>query len=40
MDTFIDMIIACTENMHINMDAVWAWLQCMPHTIHLTALKI
>ncbi len=40
MDTFVDAIVVCAENIHVNMDAVWAQLRCMPHTIHLAALKV
>ena len=39
MDTFIDAIVVHADK-HINMDPVWAWLRCMPHTIYLTALKV
>lgn len=40
MDTFVDAIVVRAENIHVDMDAVWARLRCMPHTIHLAALKV
>ncbi|KAF8224477.1 hypothetical protein L208DRAFT_1511456, partial [Tricholoma matsutake] len=39
MDTFVDAIILCAEKMKIIINSVWAQLWCMPHTIHLAALK-
>ncbi|KAF8224542.1 hypothetical protein L208DRAFT_1310729, partial [Tricholoma matsutake] len=40
MDTFVDETILCAEKMKIIINPVWAWLWCMPHTIHLAALKL
>ncbi len=40
MDTFVNVIVVHVENIHVNMDAVWARLWCMLHTIHLAVLKV
>ncbi|KAF8236578.1 hypothetical protein L208DRAFT_1251479, partial [Tricholoma matsutake] len=40
MDTFVDAIILCAKKMKIIINPVWAQLWCMPHTIHLAALKV
>jgi hypothetical protein len=40
MDTFVDGIISHAENMQITINENWAQLRCMPHTIHLAALKV
>ncbi len=40
MDTFVDGIVLHAEKMQITINAEWARLRCMPHTIHLAALKV
>ena len=40
MDTFVDAIVVHAEKMQIKINATWARLRCMPHTIHLAALKV
>jgi len=40
MDTFVDAIAVHAQGIQIEMNAVWARLQCMPHTVHLAALKV
>jgi len=40
MDTFVQGIVSRAEKREITIDADWAQLQCMPHTIHLAALKV
>ncbi|KAI0286319.1 hypothetical protein BC826DRAFT_888214, partial [Russula brevipes] len=35
MDTFVNTIVSHMENINIVVDPLWAWLWCMPHTIHL-----
>ena len=40
MDTFVDAIVSRAEKIQIIINALWARLRCMPHTIHLAALKV
>jgi len=40
MDTFLTGIVSHAENMQISINAEWARLQCMPHTVYLAALKV
>jgi len=40
MDTFVKGIVSRMEKMEITINADWAQLRCMPHTIHLAALKV
>ena len=40
MDMFVDGIVLHAEQMQIIINADWVQLQCMPHTIHLAALKV
>jgi len=40
MDTFVAGVVSCVEEVGITINADWAPLQCMPHTIHLAALKV
>jgi len=40
MDTFVDAIVSRAENINIVVNPLWARLRCMPHTIHLAALKV
>lgn len=40
MDTFVTGFVSCTDDMQITINPEWAWLRCMPHTIHLAALKV
>jgi hypothetical protein len=39
-DTLIDGIVALAEKKGIRMNAKWIRLRCMPHTVHLAALKV
>jgi hypothetical protein len=42
MDTFVTRVVsrAKEKDKQISINAEWAWLQCMPHTVHLAALKV
>jgi len=40
MDTFIAGVVSRAEEVEITIDANWAQLRCMPHTIHLAVLKV
>jgi len=40
MDTFVAGVVSRVEEVGITIDADWARLRCMPHTIHLAALKV
>jgi hypothetical protein len=40
MDTFVNAIVVHAEAIQVEMNAVRARLRCMPHTIHLAALKV
>jgi hypothetical protein len=40
MDTFVNGIVSHADKMAITINADWARLQCMPHTIHLATLKV
>ncbi|KAF8989143.1 hypothetical protein BDQ17DRAFT_1257141, partial [Cyathus striatus] len=39
-DTFVDGIASRCKKAGIPFNAEWARLRCMPHTIHLVALKV
>lgn len=39
-DTMVDGIKARAALEEIKLDAAWARLRCMPHTIHLAAVKV
>ena len=39
-DTFVDGIEHCARKAGVSFNASWARLHCMPHTIHLTAIKV
>ena len=39
-DTFVDGIEHCAKKAGIPFNASWACLCCMPHTIHLAAIKV
>jgi hypothetical protein len=39
-DTMVEGIQARTAKEGIYFDASWARLRCMPHTIHLAAIKV
>ena len=39
-DTLIDSIVALAKSEHIRLNAKWIRLRCMPHTVHLAALKV
>lgn len=39
-DTFVDGIEHCAEKAGVSINASWACLHCMPHTIHLAAIKV
>jgi len=40
MDTFVTGVASHVENMQITINPEWAQLQCMPHMVHLAALKV
>ena len=39
-DTLIEGIVALAGSKHISLDAKQIRLRCMPHTVHLAALKV
>lgn len=39
-DTFVDRIALRCQKAGIPFNPAWSRLQCMPHTIHLAALKV
>lgn len=39
-DTLVDEIVKRAKEQGIFMNATWARLRCMPHTVHLAALKV
>jgi hypothetical protein len=39
-DTLVDEIVKRAKEQGIFMNASWARLRCMPHTVHLAALKV
>jgi hypothetical protein len=39
-DTFVDGIERRTKKAGVPFNASWARLRCMPHTIHLAAIKV
>jgi hypothetical protein len=39
-DMLIDGIIELVKQQGISLDGDWIWLHCMPHTVHLAALKV
>ena len=39
-DTMVEGIQSRAAKEGIHFDALWARLRCMPHTIHLAALKV
>jgi hypothetical protein len=39
-NTLIDGIVDRAKNQDISMNADWVCLCCMPHTVHLAALKV
>jgi len=40
MDTFVTGVVSRAEDMQITIKTEWARLRCMPHTVHLAALKV
>lgn len=38
-DTFITGIVSRAKQVNIHLDASWIRLRCLPHTVHLAALK-
>ncbi|KAF8228888.1 hypothetical protein L208DRAFT_1108282, partial [Tricholoma matsutake] len=38
-DTLIDGIVDLVKQQSISLNGDWIWLHCMPHTVHLAALK-
>ncbi|KAF8237018.1 hypothetical protein L208DRAFT_1144954, partial [Tricholoma matsutake] len=39
-DTLVDRIVWCAKEQDISMKSEWVHLCCMPHTVHLAALKL
>jgi hypothetical protein len=39
-DTFVDGIERRSKKAGVPFNAMWARLRCMPHTIHLAAIKV
>jgi hypothetical protein len=39
-DTLVDGIVARAKNESVSMKSEWVRLRCMPHTVHLAALKV
>jgi hypothetical protein len=39
-DTLVDRIVWCAKEQGISMKSEWVCLRCMPHTVHLAALKV
>jgi hypothetical protein len=39
-DTLVDGVVQHARQHGISMNAEWVRLRCMPHTIHLAALKV
>jgi len=39
-DTLVDAIVNRARQQGIRMKADWVRLRCMPHTVHLAALKV
>ena len=39
-NTMVDAIAGRAASEGIKLNATWARLQCMPHTIHLAAIKV
>ena len=39
-NTIVDAIAGHAASEGIKLNATWAWLRCMPHTIHLAAIKV
>jgi len=39
-NTVVDGIVAHAKNKGISMNGDWVCLHCMPHTVHLVALKV
>jgi hypothetical protein len=39
-NTMVDGIVARAKNQGISMNGNWVRLRCMPHTVHLAALKV
>jgi hypothetical protein len=39
-DTLIDGIVELAKQQGISLNGDWIWLHCMPHTVHLAALKV
>jgi hypothetical protein len=39
-NTLVDGIVARAKNQGVSMNGEWVRLRCMPHTVHLAALKV
>jgi hypothetical protein len=39
-DTLVDAIVAHAKGQGISLHPQWIRLRCMPHTVHLAALKV